>query len=79
VLQLAEALVRWVPRARPGGELLYARVDVVRLQDGTPALMELELTEPSLYLHLAPPAALAGFVAGIERWHAEAPRRPGDS
>lgn len=29
---------------------LYARVDLVRLQDGRPALMELELIEPSLYL-----------------------------
>jgi len=29
---------------------LYARVDFVRLDDGTPALMELELIEPSLYL-----------------------------
>jgi glutathione synthase/RimK-type ligase-like ATP-grasp enzyme len=30
-------------------ELLYARVDLVLLKDGTPALIELELTEPSLY------------------------------
>jgi hypothetical protein len=30
--------------------LLYARVDLVRLADGTPAVMELELIEPSLYL-----------------------------
>jgi glutathione synthase/RimK-type ligase-like ATP-grasp enzyme len=30
-------------------EFLYARVDLVRLADGTPALMELELVEPSLY------------------------------
>ena len=29
--------------------LLQARVDLVRLADGTPALMELELIEPSLY------------------------------
>ena len=29
--------------------LLYARVDLVRLPDGTPAIMELELIEPSLY------------------------------
>jgi len=28
---------------------LYSRVDVVRLADGSPALMELELIEPSLY------------------------------
>ena len=30
-------------------ELLYARVDLVRLAGGQPALMELELIEPSLY------------------------------
>lgn len=29
--------------------LLYARVDLVRLADGQPALMEMELIEPSLY------------------------------
>jgi len=32
------------------GELLYARVDLVPGQDGEPVLMELELTEPSLFL-----------------------------
>ncbi|MEV0588202.1 hypothetical protein [Nonomuraea sp. NPDC050310] len=31
-------------------DLLYARVDLVRLSDGTPAVIELELTEPYLYL-----------------------------
>lgn len=36
--------------------LLYARVDLVRLPDGTPALIELELTEPYLYLSGAPGA-----------------------
>ncbi len=37
--------------------LLYARVDLVRLADGTPALMELELIEPSLYFPYHPQAA----------------------
>jgi len=32
-----------------GQDLLYARVDLVFLEDGTSALMELELIEPSLY------------------------------
>jgi glutathione synthase/RimK-type ligase-like ATP-grasp enzyme len=31
---------------------LYARVDVVRGSAGVPVLMELELAEPSLYLHM---------------------------
>ncbi len=32
-----------------GKRLLYARVDLVRLEDGTPAVIEVELIEPSLY------------------------------
>jgi hypothetical protein len=32
--------------------LLYARVDLVRLDDGTVAIMELELIEPSLYFNM---------------------------
>jgi len=32
--------------------LLYARVDLVRLADGSPTLMELELIEPSLYFNM---------------------------
>ena len=32
-----------------GETLLYARVDIVILDDGSPAVMELELIEPSLY------------------------------
>ncbi|MER6170232.1 hypothetical protein [Streptosporangium sp. NPDC001681] len=38
-------------------ELLYARVDLVRLADGSPALIEIELTEPYLFLSYAPGAA----------------------
>ncbi|GAA2902385.1 hypothetical protein GCM10010517_68300 [Streptosporangium fragile] len=36
---------------------LYARVDLVRLPDGSPVLIELELTEPYLFLRYAPGAA----------------------
>jgi glutathione synthase/RimK-type ligase-like ATP-grasp enzyme len=32
------------------GETLYARADLVYLEDGRPAIMELELIEPSLYV-----------------------------
>lgn len=42
---LAEQALSWV-----GAELLYARVDIARLADGSPVIMELELTEPRLYL-----------------------------
>ncbi len=34
----------------PREELLYARVDLIPAADGTPQLVELELTEPSLFL-----------------------------
>lgn len=38
--------------AVPGGaDLLYARVDLIPGPDGDPMIIELELTEPNLYLH----------------------------
>ncbi|MBB2941498.1 hypothetical protein FB565_001202 [Actinoplanes lutulentus] len=45
--------------AIPGGtsQLLYARVDLIPGPDGAPTLIELELTEPSLFLRSAPSAA----------------------
>lgn len=39
------------------GDLLYARVDLIPGPDGAPVLLELELTEPSLFLVHAPEAA----------------------
>lgn len=57
--------------AVPGGpaRLLYARVDLVPGPDGTPLLMELELTEPQLYFGLVPEAAerFAAAAAAIAR------------
>ncbi len=43
-------------RAITGEDLLYARADLVAGDDGRPLLMELELIEPSLYLHTVPAA-----------------------
>lgn len=40
----------------------YARVDVVRNDDGQPCVLELELVEPSLFLPQADPGALARLV-----------------
>ncbi|UDY35419.1 ATP-grasp domain-containing protein [Dermatobacter hominis] len=37
-------------RARTGVQELYARVDLLPDEDGTPVLLELELTEPSFFL-----------------------------
>ena len=45
---------------------LYARVDVVLLSDHSPAIMELEVIEPSLYLSYDP-AAPARFADAIEK------------
>jgi hypothetical protein len=53
------AVARRTLAAIPGGagRLLYARVDLVPGADGKPVLMELELTEPSLFLGYADGAA----------------------
>jgi hypothetical protein len=53
------AVAERVLAAVPGGpdRLLYARVDLVPGPDDAPVLLELELTEPSLYLGFAADAA----------------------
>jgi glutathione synthase/RimK-type ligase-like ATP-grasp enzyme len=51
---------------------LQARVDLVRLEGGALALMELELIEPSLYFRTHPRAA-ANFADALERWVARTP------
>ncbi|SNS59894.1 hypothetical protein SAMN05216276_101271 [Streptosporangium subroseum] len=50
-LALAERVLGEFP------DVLYARVDLVRLADGAPVLIELELTEPYLFLRYAPEGA----------------------
>ena len=47
--------------------LLYARIDVVTMDDGTEAVLEVELAEPAFFLPIAPEAA--------ERFAAEVVRR----
>jgi glutathione synthase/RimK-type ligase-like ATP-grasp enzyme len=49
-------LAAWILDAT-GHDYLYARVDLVADEDGTPQLAELEVTEPSLYLTQVPEAA----------------------
>jgi glutathione synthase/RimK-type ligase-like ATP-grasp enzyme len=51
----------------PRDQLLYARVDLIPSADGAPAVIELELTEPTLFLSYSPgaPERLAARV--IER------------
>lgn len=52
-LRVAERVLAALPFAPP----LYARVDEIRCEDGKPVLLELELTEPSLFFAHAPGAA----------------------
>ena len=55
---LAERIVALLPTLLPQAqEPLYARVDLLRDDDGAPCLIELELIEPSLFLDGAPDAA----------------------
>ncbi|WP_336211258.1 ATP-grasp domain-containing protein [Nonomuraea sp. LPB2021202275-12-8] len=51
-VELAEKVLAAIPQA-----LLYARIDLVRLHDGSPAVIEVELSEPYLYLRYEPTAA----------------------
>lgn len=60
-LAVAAAALAAVPCADP---LLYARIDVVPGPDGSPVLMELEVTEPCLFLRQSPGAA-ERFAAAI--------------
>ena len=65
-IELGEKVMRTV-RKRLGHDPLYARVDVVRGSAGTPVLMELELTEPSLYLEMDTNAATRFAAALVSR------------
>ncbi len=51
--------------------LPYARIDLIPGPDGAPRLLELELTEPSLFLHHAPEAANR-FASVLATWLADA-------
>ncbi len=53
-LQLAGRALAALPFATP----LYARVDLIRSDGGAPCVLELELTEPSLFFAHAPAAAM---------------------
>ena len=52
-LRIADRVLAALPFATP----LYARVDLIRSPDGEPRVLELELTEPSLFFAHAPEAA----------------------
>jgi len=65
-LRLARRVLEAVPGEGPG-RLLYARVDLVPGFGGEPVLMEVELTEPSLFLDLYPDA-VERLAATLLRW-----------
>lgn len=62
-MDVARRALAAIPFAQP---LLYARVDLIRDDAGTPRLLELELVEPSVFLEHADGAA-ARFTAAIVR------------
>jgi O-ureido-D-serine cyclo-ligase len=62
-MRLAEKIVAAVPFGIP----LYARIDLIRNDDGAPCLLELELTEPSLFFAHAAGSA-EKFTAAVLRW-----------
>jgi O-ureido-D-serine cyclo-ligase len=54
------------PRFSALSPLLYLRVDLLRLGDGRPCVLELESTEPSLFFDHAPGSA-ARFAEAIRK------------
>jgi O-ureido-D-serine cyclo-ligase len=61
------SLGRRVLAAIPFGTLLYARVDLIRDAEDSPCVLELELTEPSVFL-LHSQGAAERFAAAILAW-----------
>jgi len=61
------ALARATLAAMPFSSLLYARVDVIEAGEGSPRLLELELTEPSLFFAHAPGSAERFAAAVLDR------------
>jgi len=70
VAEAASAAVRAIARERgwlgPEDQLLYGRYDVIRGDDGTPALLEAELFEPCFFLTTDSNAA-SRFVEAVRR------------
>jgi hypothetical protein len=67
-VELGAKTVAWLAR-RFGSMPLYARIDMVSSPEGEPVLMEVEATEPSLYLQLAENLEVSGaelFATAVE-------------
>jgi glutathione synthase/RimK-type ligase-like ATP-grasp enzyme len=65
-LAVAQRIVDDVAQRLGSGPLAYARVDLVQDADGAPLLLELELTEPSLFF-AGDAARLSRFAAAVRR------------
>ena len=65
-LALGDRVLRFVT-AKFDMTPLYARVDVVRGSAGVPVVMEVEMVEPSLFLHVAPGSAERFVTAALAR------------
>ncbi|WNB86712.1 hypothetical protein [Cellulomonas sp. ATA003] len=66
---IADRVVKTLPDVVPGagdGPLLYTRVDLLQGPDGAPVVLEVELTEPSLFLSFAD-GALDRFADAVAR------------
>ncbi len=65
-MALAQQVIAALPALfRLDGPLAYARIDLLRDEDGRPCLLELELTEPSLFFNYADGAAQR-FVSALK-------------
>ncbi|MGH8889011.1 MAG: ATP-grasp domain-containing protein [Acidothermaceae bacterium] len=74
---VADAVLAAVRAVVPGGDaLLYARVDLIPDAEGQPVLLELELTEPSLFLPHADGAADRFAAAVLARLTPAVPPHP---
>lgn len=73
-LAVAEAALAALAASVPGGghDLLYARVDLIPDADGRPTVIEIEVTEPSLFLAIG--AAVDRFADAIAASATGAPR-----
>jgi hypothetical protein len=60
-------LAQMILAAVPSGIPFYARIDLIRDDDGAPCLLEVELTEPSLFFAHAAGSA-ENFTAAVLRW-----------
>lgn len=65
-IDIAQRALAAIPFEKP---LLYARVDLIRDDDGSPCLLELELVEPSVFVGYADGAAARFAQAIVRRAH----------